>query len=372
LRKRVTVSVINDLVTDQRVKRTCQTLTNLGFDILLIGRRLNESLTMEKRPYKIHRMKLLFTHGPLFYMCFNLRLFFLLLFHKSDLLLSNDLDTLLPNYLVSKIKGKPLIYDSHEYFTEVPELVNRKGVQKIWKRIEKWIFPKLVHVITVNESIADLYENEYGIRPVVVRNIPSTKTNYNYKSRAKLGLPENKSILILQGSGINIQRGAEEMVEAMQYINNAVLLIVGGGDVVEKLKLRVSDSSLSEKVIFRPKLPYDQLINLTYQADLGLTLDKDTNLNYRYSLPNKLFDYIQAGTPVIASPLVEIKKIIEQYDIGDFIPDHDPKKIADKVNTVLNDKELIARWEKNINFAASQLTWENEEQVLKKIFAQYV
>jgi len=327
---------------------------------------------MEKRPYRIHRMKLLFTDGPLFYACFNLRLFLLLLFHKSDLLLSNDLDTLLPNYLVSKIKGKPLIYDSHEYFTEVPELVSRKGVQKIWKRIEKWIFPKLIHVITVNESIADLYENEYGIRPVVVRNIPSTQSKYIYKSRAELSLPENKKILILQGSGINIQRGAEEMVEAMQYINNAVLLIVGGGDVVEKLKLMVSDLSLKDKVIFRSKLPYEQLINLTYQADLGLTLDKDTNLNYRYSLPNKLFDYIQAGTPVIASPLVEIKKIVEQFDIGDFIPDHNPKQIADKVNTVLSDKELIARWEKNIIFAASQLTWENEEQVLKKIFIQYV
>lgn len=372
LRKRVIVSVINDLVTDQRVKKTCQTLTNLGFEVVLIGRKLKNSLPMDNRPYTVRRMRLLFTKGPFFYACFNFRLFFLLLFHKADLLVSNDLDTLLPNYLISKLKMKPLVYDSHEYFTEVPELVNRKSVQYTWERIEKWIFPKLKNVITVNDSIADLYEKKYGIRPAVVRNISPQKQIINLKSRAELRLPENTNILILQGSGINIQRGAEEMVEAMQYIDHALLLIVGGGDVIDHLKQMVTNLGLEDRVIFKPTQPYDQLFNLTYIADIGLTLDKDTNINYHYSLPNKLFDYIQAGIPVIASPLIEIKKIIEKYEIGDFIPNHDPKQIANKINEVLANQELIAKWKKNVTFAASNLNWETEEQVLNKIFAQYV
>ncbi len=327
---------------------------------------------MDNRPYTVRRMRLLFTKGPFFYACFNFRLFFLLLFHKADLLVSNDLDTLLPNYLISKLKMKPLVYDSHEYFTEVPELVNRKSVQYTWERIEKWIFPKLKNVITVNDSIADLYEKKYGIRPAVVRNISPQKQIINLKSRAELRLPENTNILILQGSGINIQRGAEEMVEAMQYIDHALLLIVGGGDVIDHLKQMVTNLGLEDRVIFKPTQPYDQLFNLTYIADIGLTLDKDTNINYHYSLPNKLFDYIQAGIPVIASPLIEIKKIIEKYEIGDFIPNHDPKQIANKINEVLANQELIAKWKKNVTFAASNLNWETEEQVLNKIFAQYV
>jgi glycosyltransferase involved in cell wall biosynthesis len=327
---------------------------------------------MDERSYITHRMILLFEKGPLFYTCFNIRLFFFLLFRRSDLLFSNDLDTLLPNYLISKLKNKPLVYDSHEYFTEVPELVNRKRIQSIWKRIERWIFPKLINVITVNDSIAALFEEQYGVRPVVVRNIAKHKPYDSVKTRNELGLPTHKKILILQGAGINIQRGAEEMVEAMQYIEDALLLIVGGGDVIATLKEHVNELKLQEKIIFMPKQPYENLFNLTYNADIGLTLDKDTNINYRFSLPNKLFDYIQAGIPVIASPLVEVKKIIEQYEIGDFIPNHDPKEIANKINEVLANQELIAKWKKNVNFAASQLNWESEEYNLKKIFAQYV
>ncbi|MCF6171815.1 MAG: glycosyltransferase [Bacteroidales bacterium] len=372
MKKKVIVSVINDLVTDQRVNKSCQSLSKMGFDVLLVGRKLPQSLPMDDRSYRSLRMRLLFKKGAFFYAEFNLRLFFLLLFRKADLLVANDLDTLLPNYLVSKLKRTGLVYDSHEYFTEVPELTGRKRVQKIWKAIEKSIFPKLKDVITVNDSIATLYEKEYGIRPVVVRNVPVRGSGeLKPASRKDLGISESKKILILQGAGINIQRGAEEMVEAMQYIEGAVLLIVGGGDVIEQLKKTVREKSLGEKVIFKARQTYDKLMQFTALADLGLTLDKDTNLNYRYSLPNKLFDYIQAGTPVLASPLPEIKKIISTYRIGDFIPDHDPKNIAAKISEILSSQLLMEEWKKNLSFASFQLNWEKEEKTLQGVYSKY-
>ncbi|MEJ2594341.1 MAG: glycosyltransferase, partial [bacterium] len=342
--KKVIVSVINDLVTDQRVKKSCRTLTDMGFQVLLVGRRLPNSPPMDQRPYPIIRMKLCFTRGPFFYACFNIRLFFLLLFKKADLLIANDLDTLLPNFLNSKIKGIPLIYDTHEYFTEVPELINRRHVQRIWQRIEEWIFPRLQNIITVNDSIAELYHEKYVKLPAVVRNVSPYLSEARQKQPEKGEFPEDKKMLILQGSGINIQRGAEEMVLAMQHIDQAFLLIVGGGDVIPLLKQMVEENKLGERVFFRKRMPYDELMAITSLADLGLTLDKDSNINYRFSLPNKLFDYIQARVPVIASPLPEVRKIIETYDIGDFIPDHQPEMMAEKINEVLANQGLMARW----------------------------
>lgn len=372
MRKRVVVSVINDLVTDQRVNKVCQTVSSMNCDVLLVGRQLKNSPEMDTRNYSVHRMKLLFEKGPLFYAEFNIRLFFFLMLKKADMLISNDLDTLLPNYIISKLKRVPLVYDSHEYFTEVPELVNRKSVQKAWKFIEKSIFPKLTDVITVNDSIAGLFEQDYGLRPEVVRNIPRSRDEVVKVSRKQLGLPDDIPILILQGSGINVDRGSEELIESMPYVKNAVLLIIGGGDVVDKLKIMVQKLDISEIVIFKPRLPYDEMMKYTSVADLGLTFDKSTNLNYKFSLPNKLFDYIQAGIPVLSSPLPEIEKIIVTYKVGDFIPDHRPKSIAKKINHILSNQGLVAEWKKNCKFAARKLTWENEELVLKKIYSKYV
>ncbi len=372
MKKRVIVSVINDLVTDQRVHKSCQTLENSGFNVLLVGRKMRNSPEMDPRSYQVQRMRLIFEKGPFFYAEFNIRLFFFLLFRKAGLLLSNDLDTLLPNYLISKLKKIPLVYDSHEYFTEVPELVNRKTVQSVWKKIEGIIFPKLKDVITVNESIADLFFNDYGIRPVIVRNIPRKRTKEVKLTRSDLDLPTDQKLIILQGSGINVDRGSEELVEAMQFVNNARLLIVGGGDVIDTLKKMVISFGLSDKVIFRPRMPYNNLIAFTTIADLGITFDKSSNLNYKFSLPNKLFDYIQSGTPVLSSELPEIKKIIIKYDIGDFISSHKPELIAQKINSILSNDELLGKWKKNCSFAAQELNWENEELVLQDIYSKYV
>ena len=313
MRSRVIVSVINDLVTDQRVNKVCQTVLSLNCDVLLVGRRLHNSPDMDSRGYSVHRMRLLFEKGPLFYAEFNIRLFFFLVFRKADMLISNDLDTLSPNYLVSKLKKVPLIYDSHEYFTEVPELVNRKRVQSIWKFIEGKIFPLLTDVITVNDSIANLFYEDYGIRPDVVRNIPRKRENLKRVSRESLNLPVDKPILILQGSGINVDRGSEELLEAMPMIEDAVLLIIGGGDVIGRLKDMTRELNLEDRVIFKPRLPYDKMMEYTAASDLGLTLDKSTNLNYKFSLPNKLFDYIQAEIPVLCSDLPEMASIINEY-----------------------------------------------------------
>ncbi len=143
-KKRAIVSVTNDLYTDNRVNKICLFLQQQGYDVLLVGRQKKDSIELPKRSYATKRFKLAKEKGAGFYALFNLRLFFFLLTKRASLLVSNDLDTLLANYAASKFKPNArLVYDSHEYFTEVPELIHRPRVQKVWEAIESWIFPKL-------------------------------------------------------------------------------------------------------------------------------------------------------------------------------------------------------------------------------------
>ena len=369
--KRVIVSVTNDLVTDQRVHKSCVLLQESGFEVTLVGRKLPGSLPLD-RTYKTHRFSLLFKAGAFFYAEYSIRLFLFLLIRRADLFWSNDLDTLWPNYWISKLKNKPLIYDTHEYFTGVPELESRPKVQRVWKKIEKSIFPNLEHIITVNQSIANLYKKEYGKNLVVVRNIPPIFDVRTPSSRKNWGLPENEIVFILQGSGINIDRGAEEAVAAIAETKSAHLVILGGGDVLPALNEIVDRLQLQHRVHFFPRMPYAKMMECTGLADVGLTLDKDTNVNYRFSLPNKLFDYLQAGIAVIASGVVEVKNIVESYQVGRIIKSHNPSDIAQLMNEFIENEALLAELKRNATEAARSLHWDEEKRNLTQMIDRFV
>ncbi|HQV38862.1 MAG: glycosyltransferase [Flavobacteriales bacterium] len=364
--KAALVSVTNDLATDNRVHRSCTVLVALGYEVLLVGRKLPASLPLE-RPYRTRRMRLLFNKGPLFYAEYNTRLFLFLLFSRSTLLLSNDLDTLLPNYLVARMRGKKLIYDTHEFYTEVPELVRRPRIRAVWLAIEQWIFPKLKTVITVNRSIAEQYHARYGNTVQVVRNIPMKRDLGPMPSREALQLPADKRILVMQGAGINVDRGAEEAVLAMRELPECLLLIIGGGDAWPVLEQLVKEHALQDRVRLLGKLPYERMMAYTRNADLGLTLDKDTNLNYRFSLPNKLFDYLHAGIPVLATDLPEVAGIVREFDCGVVLKQAEPGAIVQAVQQLLADPARISALRANATFAARKLDGEEETAKLRSI-----
>ncbi len=367
LRKKVIITVISDLVTDQRVHRAALALHQNGYDVVLVGRALKKSLPLEERMYETKRFRLFIDNGPLFYMLYNVRLFFYLLFSKADFYLSNDLDTLLAGFLASKLKNVKLVYDSHEYFTEVPELIARPFVRSVWMHIEKWIFPKLKSVMTVNDSIAEIYTAKYTVQVKTVRNLPLLPDlSLAQEDKQKWNIPSNAKVFLFQGAGINIDRGAEEAVAAIEKVEGAVLLFIGSGDIIEQLKIKVKKSNMEQKVVFVPKQPFRELIRFTKMADFGLTLDKDTNLNYRFSLPNKIFDYIQAGLPILATDLPEVKKVIQQYNIGRIVSSSDPLILAQAMKEMT--QENLDQWKKNLNLAAKELCWENEQHKLLELF----
>jgi glycosyltransferase involved in cell wall biosynthesis len=379
-RKLITVTVISDLVTDYRVHKICQTLHNEGYRVHLVGSRNKRSLALNSRDYQTDRIKLWFTGTALFYAEFNIRLFFRLLQQKPDIFLGNDLDVMPATMLVARLMKKPLVYDSHEYFLGMAGMEHKPIRRNIWKFIEARIFSRLKYMYTVSDSIRNLYRRIYHKKLFVVRNLP-LKDPLNPELTAEEAewirsidgrIPENKNLLIFQGAGINESRGAEELVYSMIFLeaSDYHLLIVGGGDVFPKLEKMIGQNHLSEKITLIPKVPFAVLGHFTRKAQLGISIDKSSVLNHKYSLPNKLFEYLHAGVPVLASRLVEQERIINEYEVGAFIEDYQPEHIAGKIKEIFADPQLLRRWKQNTCKLRETLNWENESKIVIDIFKQ--
>lgn len=364
---RIAVLVTNDLVHDQRVRKTCEVLSEYGLDITLVGRKFHDSAPID-RPYETVRFdNMKYVRGAKFYAEINLKMYrWLRQRNDIDAIWANDLDTLWPAFAVARKRQLPLIYDSHEYFTEAAGLTGRPFPKWVWQQIERRIFPRLQHVITVNESIAGIYRKQYGVPVHVVRNIPQAAVPIQGLTRESLGLPAGGKLLVLQGAFMDKDRGVVDAVHAMEFLPEDVrLLLIGAGEEWEAARALTSERQLESRVILLPKQPYEQLRKYTSVADAGLTLDKGVHFNYYYSLPNKLFDYIHARVPVVASPLPEVQRIVRQFGVGEVIEDWSPEKIAQAVITVLEHGS--SHYAEALEQAAQTLTWENESNSIRKV-----
>ncbi len=374
------MTVISDLVTDYRVHKICQTLHHEGYRVLLIGSCRKNSIGLKERDYQTHRIKLAFHRSALFYAEFNIRLFLWLLKHKADIYLGNDLDVMPATQLSALIHNKPLVYDSHEYFLGMAGMDQKPVRRLIWKAIEKMIFHRVKYAYTVSDSVRNLYRRDYDKKLTVVRNLPFRENNHqmltpeekDWIALADQKIPACKRILILQGAGLNAHRGVEELVYSMLFLDEARfhLLIVGGGDIFPRLEKIVLQNNLEGKITLIPKVPFTILDHFTRQAHLGLSIDKPSVINHRYSLPNKLFEYLHAGVPVLASRLVEQERIINHYHVGTFIENHHPEHIAQKITEIFENPCLWEQWKENTKLVRDELNWENERKIIIDIFKQ--
>ncbi|MEM7162940.1 MAG: glycosyltransferase [Bacteroidota bacterium] len=349
---KIIVSVSNDLVSDQRVSKVCKTLHSNGHEIVLIGRLLHDRDELQ-RPYPFKRMRLFFNKGPLFYFELNLRLFIKILGLRVDILLANDLDTLLANYLASRIKRTKLVYDSHEYFTEVPELKNRFS-RRIWLAVERTIFPRLKNVYTVGPALARIYSNKYNVRVNVIRNTPVKKE--------KRGT--SKGYLFYQGA-INKGRGLPQLIEAIEG-TSYTLKIAGDGDIKKEIMDLIQKLDMTKQVELLGRLSPEILHRYTCGAAIGFNLLEQDSLNYYYSLANKTFDYIQAEVPQVSMNFPEYADLIKKYKVGELIDDLKKESILKAIKDI---EENAERYVDDMKLASSELVWQTEAQKLTAIFA---
>jgi glycosyltransferase involved in cell wall biosynthesis len=356
--KRIIFAVTNDLNYDQRMHRICTSLVKAGFDVLLVGRKKRKSLALTKQLFNQTRFNCFFEKGKLFYIEYNIRLFLFLLFAKCDIICAIDLDTILPCYFISKLRNKFCVYDAHEYFTEVPELVNRKFTRSVWSWVEKLTVPKIDLRYTVSNGLKDIFEAKYKVPFYVIRNMPVLE---------ELPILQKREKIILYQGALNKGRGLEQTIEAMPQID-AQLLLAGDGDITNNLMKLVIDIKIENKVKFFGYVLPDDLKKLTTQATIGINILERTGESYYNSLPNKVFDYIHAGVPSINMNFPEMKKLNDEYNIGVLIDECTSKEIINAIDTLLSNTELYNKLRQNCLDARLQLNWQNEEKKLITLY----
>lgn len=348
----------NDLSYDQRMNRICTSLAEHGYDVTLVGRRLPRSLPLRQEKYKQKRLYCWFRKGQWFYAEYNTRLFFYLLFQKMDAICAIDLDTILPCLNVSRWKKIPRIYDAHELFSELKEVVTRPRIRKMWTGVEKHAVPKFTRGYTVSESIAEEFNRRYGVHYHTIRNVARLKPFTHVERRERF---------ILYQGAVNEARAFEYLVPAMRWVNSR-LVICGDGNFMEQLKTLIRDHGLEDKIELKGMLAPDELWNISQQAYIGIAVAEKTGLNQYYALPNKFFDYIHAGLPQVTMNYPEYQKINRQYEVAVLVDDLAPQLIADALNNLLTDDVVYNRLKENCLKARQELNWQNEE---KKLLAFY-
>lgn len=355
--------------------RICTTLAQQGYTVTLVGRKLRQSDPLQQHPFLQKRLYCWFTKGPLFYAEYNLRLFIWLLFHKADCICSIDLDTILPCYFASTLKGSKRVYDAHELFCEMKEIVTRPSRYKMWKWIERCTVPKFKNGYTVCEPIAKEFEKMYGVQYEVVRNVPVINwqkgkgvRHMEYKEQPSTLNLLPSTFLLYQGA-VNEGRSFETLIPAMKQVN-APLHIYGDGNFLIQTQNLIQQNRLEEKVLLKGKLKPAELKTITSAAYAGITLFENNGLSNYLSLANRFFDYIQAGIPQLCVDYPAYRTINDQFEIALLIPDTSEEAIAQGLNKLLSDPVLYARLKTNCQQAAAVLNWQEEEKQLIHFYQQ--
>lgn len=360
--KKIFFTVTTDLNYDQRMIRICTSLANAGYDILLIGRKQKNSIPLSAQPFKQKRINCLFDKGKLFYVEYNIRLFFFLLFKKTDCICAIDLDSILPCYFISSLKSIPRVYDAHELFCEMKEIATRPIIYKVWKKIEIFSVPKFPSGYTVNQPIADEFKKMYNVDYGVIRNIALLRDIASVIKKEKF---------ILYQGAVNEGRSFETLIPAMANVD-CKLIICGDGNFMSQAKALVVENNLEDKVIFKGKITPEELRTITLQAHAGITLFDDIGLSNYYSLANRFFDYLHAGIPQLCVDYPVYREINQDAPFAILVKDISKENLATQLNNLLHNEVLYHTLQQNCIKAREFYNWQKEEKKLINFYAAII
>jgi glycosyltransferase involved in cell wall biosynthesis len=289
---------------------------------------------------------------------------------QPDIVHAHDAAMLLPGIVGARLSGARLVYDSHELATSVPYR------ERTWAwfvtTIERAVVPRCDAVITVSDGIAARLREAYRLRrtPTVVRNVSALDRQGRGGLRRALGLRESEPLVLHQGAPAPA-RGCEVLVDAAALLDGVHVAFLGDPEpgYGDQLQARIRHRGVADRVTLLPSVALCELLAYTAEADIGVTLLQDTCENHRLALPNKLFEYIAAGVPVVASALPEMQRLVDSYGIGWCVTPDDPRALADTLREALANRHGAAL-RARLADAAADLTWSRESARLVDLYAE--
>ena len=364
---RIVLAVTNDVATDQRVARHAAALQEVGFEVTVVGRRLPDSLPAEF-PWRVERMTLRHRRGWRFYAEYNRRLRQWLLKERPDVVWANDADTLPGCYAAARRLGGKLVFDAHELFSEVPEIQHKPVVKWVWRTVERQLMPKCDARLTVCQSIADHYKKTLGVEMTVVRNLSRDVTRHVSTDAASFETCHVTSLLY--GGCVNVGRGVDWAIDALEWLPQCRLVVAGDGDLLEQMKAYAARKPWADRITFTGRVTPEALAALTAKADVGLVMLEDMGLSYRYALPNRVGSFVQAGVPIVVSDLPEMAAVVRRFGVGEVIEELGVKSYELRVKALAEAvKKVLARQWTEADFAAARedMDWNKEKKKLLDI-----
>ncbi len=366
-KKRIILLSIDPLERNRRILNQLQTVTRLGWEAEVITVRSDADIS----PYipkgvRVHRLPLFARSGPLMFLGFNAMLKIILLFRSFDILFVRGIwpfPAVLPVRLVKKFN---IVYDAHEYFAGLPSLQNRPLLRKLWLWFEKHGVKKSALAFTVSEPILERLKQGYPFFTNwhLIRNLPPYR--HPVSPKAETG----KELTVVYHGYFMPERGLENLLQALARIDNPNirLKLVGAGILKDNLLAMVKSLRLEKRVEFMGMQAQDPLYSILSSCDLGTVLLNPVSENHRFALPNKFFDYIMAGVPVLVSDIPSLTKYVKKYDIGMTVRPNDIGDIARALESIAGRKEELKQWRENCLTAAKELCWEKEEIKLRRAY----
>jgi glycosyltransferase involved in cell wall biosynthesis len=293
-------------------------------------------------------------------------LIFQMIKSQPDIVHAHDVNTLPTGWLVSVLTRSPLIYDAHEISTDREGYASFRSIVG-W--VEKHLMPRAAASITTTDTRAKFFARAYGVpRPLVLQNRPRYElVERSQRIRNELNLQETWPIVLYQG-GLQQGRGLERLVEAAAQVSNSYFVFIGGGRIESVLKELAHSLGLENRVYFIPTVSLADLPSYTASADIGVQPIENTCLNHLSTDSNKLFEYMMAGLPVVASSLPEIRTLVSEHELGLLVEPGSISELAFAICRLVGNDDLRHKFEKNAAIASQHLNWDEQEGALLSLY----